>query len=103
MEGIVVDVVMNYGSSANWDPEEKVGDASMSSGYASYGNYIDIQVWDGTIIRLAHQLPSNRVSVGDHVYAGNQIGLVGNTGSSTGEHVHIEAIGGGNVLDYFLR
>lgn len=73
-----------------------------------YGNYIDIQVWDGTTIRYAHQQQSSFVQVGDEVSAGQQIGLVGSTGYCAPRgytHLHFQIFGfpaGKSVDDYYL-
>ena len=61
MSGIVKDVVMIYDNHMNWNPAYKTGIPSMSSGMQSYGNYIDILLWDGTTIRYAHQQQSSFV------------------------------------------
>ena len=106
MGGTVTAVVMQYPNNYNYNPQTGVATggatAAIAGTMASYGNYIDIQVWDGTTIRYAHQQQSSFVNVGDQVIAGQQIGLVGNVGNSTGGHLHIEA-NKGNVLDYFLH
>ena len=106
MGGEVTAVVMCYSNDFNYNPRTGIGTggatAAIVGEMASYGNYIDIQVWDGTTIRYAHQQQSSFVKVGDIVSAGQQIGLVGNVGCSTGGHLHIEA-SKGNVLDYFLH
>jgi murein DD-endopeptidase MepM/ murein hydrolase activator NlpD len=43
------------------------------------------------------QYGSLGVSVGDQVTAGQQVGLVGTTGQSTGPHLHLEMFGGDGV------
>ena len=105
MGGEVTAVVMCYSNDFNYNPRTGIGTggatAAIVGEMASYGNYIDIQVWDGTTIRYAHQ-QSSFVKVGDIVSAGQQIGLIGNVGCSTGGHLYIEA-SKGNVLDYFLH
>ncbi len=56
----------------------------------AYGNYIDVKDADtGQIHRFAH-MPSLDVKVGQKVGRGDQIGKVGNTGRSTGAHIHWE-------------
>lgn len=54
-----------------------------------YGNYIVIAHVNGTTTRYAH-LQKVSVSVGDNVVQGERIGTVGNTGRSTGPHLHFE-------------
>ena len=64
-----------------------------------YGNYIKVQDPDGNTHVYAH-LSSIGTTTGSIVKAGQQIGLSGSTGKSTGPHVHYEVKdSGGNVLD----
>ncbi|MBT2895455.1 MULTISPECIES: LysM peptidoglycan-binding domain-containing M23 family metallopeptidase [unclassified Streptomyces] len=55
----------------------------------SYGNEVVIQHEDGMYSQYAHQTSLN-VSVGQTVTGGQQIGLSGSTGNSTGPHLHFE-------------
>lgn len=69
---------------------------SKSSGWnGGYGNYIVIRHSNGTQSLYAH-LSSNAVGVGAVVGAGDTIGAIGNTGRSTGPHLHFEVRGGRN-------
>jgi murein DD-endopeptidase MepM/ murein hydrolase activator NlpD len=64
-----------------------------------YGNQVQIQHSDGTITTYSH-LSEIDVSVGESVAAGDQIGLVGTTGNSTGPHLHFEVHdANGNTMD----
>jgi murein DD-endopeptidase MepM/ murein hydrolase activator NlpD len=54
-----------------------------------YGNKIEIRHWDGTCSWYGH-LSKIDVKVGQKVDPGELIGLVGNTGHSTGPHLHLE-------------
>lgn len=67
-----------------------------------YGYCVEIAHSDGKHTRYGH-LSQILVSVGDVVNQGERVALSGNTGDSTGPHVHFEIIVGGsqvNPLDY---
>ncbi len=88
-----------------------VGTAVMASsagtvvraGWGSgYGKVVYIQHSDGRMTRYGH-LSKIIVKVGDHVDQGQKIALSGNTGVSTGAHLHFEILIGGvqvNPLKY---
>ncbi|GAA2502241.1 LysM peptidoglycan-binding domain-containing M23 family metallopeptidase [Streptomyces gobitricini] len=62
----------------------------VSAGWSgAYGNEVVIQHTDGTYSQYAH-LSSLSVSSGQSVSGGQQIGLSGSTGNSTGPHLHFE-------------
>ena len=68
----------------------------------SYGNYVVIEK-DGYTTKYAH-MDTLSVSTGQVVTHGTVIGTTGNTGSSTGSHLHIECLYNGeyyNPLFYF--
>ncbi|GAA4897562.1 M23 family metallopeptidase [Streptomyces coeruleoprunus] len=56
----------------------------------AYGNNVVIRMHDGTYTQYGH-LASVTVSVGQTVSPGQQIGVSGSTGNSTGPHLHFEA------------
>ncbi|EPD65668.1 MULTISPECIES: M23 family metallopeptidase [Streptomyces] len=63
----------------------------VSTGWGgAYGNEIVIKMHDGTYTQYGH-LSSIGVSVGQTVTPGQQIGLSGATGNTTGPHLHFEA------------
>lgn len=64
----------------------------------SYGNYIILESAEGYEIRYAH-LNRIDVSAGEFVEKGTQIGTVGNTGNSTGAHLHLELLYNGERLN----
>ncbi len=73
---------------------------SREGGYnGGYGNYVVIQHDNGTQTLYGH-LESTTVSVGMHVGQGATIGYLGNTGRSTGPHLHFEVRGARNPLGY---
>ena len=69
---------------------------ARSSGYnGGYGLYVVVSHSNGTQTLYAH-LSSVAVKVGQNVEQGQRIGAVGNTGKSTGSHLHIEVRGAKN-------
>ncbi len=54
------------------------------------GNYVEIQSDSGLIIYYGHMRKDIKVYVGQTVTKGQQIGTMGNSGSSTGTHLHFE-------------
>ena len=68
-----------------------------------YGNYVVITNSKGYTTKYAH-MDSLTVSTGQSVKKGDTVGKSGNTGSSTGSHLHIECLYNGeyyNPLFYF--
>jgi murein DD-endopeptidase MepM/ murein hydrolase activator NlpD len=64
-----------------------------------YGNYVVVTHANGTQTLYAH-LSRNVVSVGQEVMQGQIIGYVGNTGLSTGYHLHFEVRGAKNPFAF---
>lgn len=65
------------------------GTVITSGWHGNYGYYIKIDHGGGFVSLYAH-CSKLLVKVGDKVYQGQRIGLVGNTGRSTGPHCHFE-------------
>ena len=68
-----------------------------------YGNYVVIEDSKGYCTKYAH-MDTLSVSAGQDITHGTVIGTTGNTGSSTGSHLHIECLYNGeyyNPLFYF--
>lgn len=55
----------------------------------SYGNYITVKAPDGKYHWFCH-LSKATCSVGDKISRTTKIGVMGNTGNSTGKHLHFE-------------
>jgi LysM repeat protein len=71
---------------------------SKSSGWnGGYGQYVVIKHSNGAQTLYAH-LSRNDVAVGDYVSQGELIGAMGNTGRSTGPHLHFEVRGAKNTF-----
>jgi murein DD-endopeptidase MepM/ murein hydrolase activator NlpD len=62
-----------------------VGDQSCGSGY---GNQVWVRLSDGSQVLYGH-LQQVSISLGQTVNAGQLLGMSGNTGASTGPHIHI--------------
>ena len=63
-----------------------------------FGYYIDIQHKYGFKTRYAH-LQQQHVEKGQEVFQGEVIGTMGNSGNSTGPHLHYEVMIGTQVID----
>jgi murein DD-endopeptidase MepM/ murein hydrolase activator NlpD len=76
--------------------------SEFGGGYGQYA-YIEHQINGQTILTVyAHmQRGSSPLQVGDRVSVGDFIGLVGNTGTSTGPHLHFEVRINGEYVDPF--
>jgi murein DD-endopeptidase MepM/ murein hydrolase activator NlpD len=73
---------------------------TLESEQGGFGNYIIIRHKHGFYTRYAHLL-SFRVTTGQRVQQGEIIGYIGNTGLSTGPHLHYEVHIGSDVVDPF--
>jgi murein DD-endopeptidase MepM/ murein hydrolase activator NlpD len=90
-----VDLAGTYGSPIYATADGVVTHAGPESGY---GNLIEIQHAFGLSTRFGH-LSKVRVTVGQRVSRGDRIGDMGNTGHSTGTHLHYEVRVGGNPVN----
>jgi len=68
---------------------------------AAYGNYVIIRHRHGYYTRYAHMSRPTHLPVGQRVQQGEVIGFIGNTGLSTGPHLHYEVHVGSDVVDPF--
>ncbi|PWK28532.1 murein DD-endopeptidase MepM/ murein hydrolase activator NlpD [Arcicella aurantiaca] len=83
------------------DPVYSVFDGIVRvSGYdgRGYGNFIVVRHYNGIETLYGH-LSSKGLESGAYVKAGDQIGLGGNTGRSTGSHLHFETRYEGNPFN----
>ena len=72
-------------------PVYATGDGKVTSAkwHSGYGNVIEISHGFGYTTRYAH-LSGFKISAGQDVKRGDLIGYAGNTGKSTGPHLHYE-------------
>jgi len=96
-----IDYVTNIGT-----PVHSAADGiviQVSTGWSGgYGNEIVVSHGSGVATRYAH-LSQINVSPGDSVTAGQTIGLSGNSGRSTGPHLHFEKLINGRWVNFDLR
>lgn len=84
-------------SITNWCPDNGYYGSSCGGGY---GNDVVIQYPGGMSVIYSHIMGSNiRVSVGQSVKKGQVIGHMGNSGSSTGTHLHYEVRVNGSSIN----
>jgi murein DD-endopeptidase MepM/ murein hydrolase activator NlpD len=74
------------------------GEVTFAGDQAGYGTTVVIRHGEGLETRYAH-LASTDVQVGDTVQAGQSVGRVGNSGRSTGPHLHFEVRRHGQQVD----
>lgn len=75
------------------------GEVTLNKFSSSAGNYIKIKHAQGLETVYMHMQALSPCAVGSSVSAGQEIGKVGTTGSSTGNHLHFEVHDGGSPKD----
>lgn len=95
-----IDVVDAYGTPvraiaagvvaySGWNPYDQEGRAWV----------VDVVHADDYVSRYGHLIPGNVVRAGDLVFTGEPIGKMGNTGKSTGTHLHFEVLRNGRDIN----
>ena len=85
-----VDIAVPVGTRLDSNVFGKVIHAGKGEGaWSGFGNYVAIQAANGIVHYYAH-LQDVAVKKGDSVLIGQNIGRTGNTGRSTGPHLHYE-------------
>jgi murein DD-endopeptidase MepM/ murein hydrolase activator NlpD len=82
-----IDLAAPYGTPVYATADGTVLRAGWNSG--GYGNLVEIDHGRGIMTRYGH-MSKILVSAGEHVKRGQQVGEVGSTGRSTGNHLHYE-------------
>ncbi|MEN9920265.1 MAG: hypothetical protein RL538_158 [Candidatus Parcubacteria bacterium] len=90
-----VDLAGSTGSAIRAAAGGQVIVAKASGWNGGYGSYVVVKHNNGTQTLYAH-LSSLSVGSGEYVEQGQTIGGMGNTGKSTGTHLHFEVRGGKN-------
>jgi len=82
-----IDLAAPYGTPVYATADGTVLRAGWNSG--GYGNLVEIDHGRGIVTRYGH-MSKVIVSEGQHITRGQQVGYVGSTGRSTGNHLHYE-------------
>ncbi|MES2137296.1 MAG: M23 family metallopeptidase [Pseudomonadota bacterium] len=82
-----IDLAGTYGTPIYATADGTVLRAGWNSG--GYGNMVELDHGRGIMTRYGH-MSAVLVNAGDHITRGQQIGRMGSTGRSTGNHLHYE-------------
>jgi len=96
-----IDIAVPVGTSVK---AAECGTVVFAGNGGSYGNLVKIDHGNGVVTAYAH-LDKINVSTGQTVNADTEIALSGNTGRSTGPHLHFEVVKDGTPLnpDKYLK
>ncbi|MGH9395361.1 MAG: M23 family metallopeptidase [Terriglobia bacterium] len=76
---------------------------SQCAGQGFHANYIEIKSSDGSLVtRYVHVTPLTKLSVGQTVNTGDQIGTIDISGCTSGPHTHISARLNGSIINFTL-
>ena len=90
-----IDLAVNVGTPVK---SSTAGTVIQSGWNGGYGISVYVDCGDGMVIRYGH-LSETSVEVGQTVAQGDLLGLSGNTGNSTGPHLHFEMRVNDEVVD----
>lgn len=92
---------IDIGGSVNGQAADSIGGGKVAEvGYDAngYGNYVVVDHGDGYTSLYGH-LQKATVKQGDTVSAGQQVGVIGSTGNSSGPHLHLRVHKNGQSID----
>lgn len=76
-----------------------VEEFQVSTAFLGYGTYVILRHSDGMKSLYGHLSPSLNLTIGQQIQQGQPFALSGNTGYSTGPHLHFEVIADDTKLD----
>ena len=107
-DGVVTGFKDGISENIPQDSGETITDYEMDASTVS-GNYLTIKIGEGQFVHYAHLIPgSHRFKLGDSVKKGAVLGLLGNSGNSSGPHLHFNftdgnSANGSNGLPYVFE
>ncbi|WP_212963894.1 phage tail tape measure protein [Siminovitchia fordii] len=92
---------LDFANGKQGDPVKALrGGKVITAAYSkSAGYWVVVQQDDGTVAKYMHMQKGLNVKAGQTIKAGQQLGKVGNTGHSTGAHLHLQIEQGGKAID----
>lgn len=93
------DIAANYGAPIHSPVSGKVVESRSANYGSAYGNYTVIQDNKGSKHLFAHMDRPTGYGVGSTVHSGDVIGNIGNSGLSTGPHLHYEVRNNDHIID----
>ncbi len=92
---------LDFANGKQGDPVKALrGGKVITATYSnSAGYWVVVQQDDGTVAKYMHMQKGLNVKAGQTIKAGQQLGKVGNTGHSTGAHLHLQIEQGGKAID----